>query len=309
MAKDPAFLFYSKDFYEGTRMMLPEERACYIDLLIYQHQHGIIPLDIKRVLMYCSGIAEATLIATLEAKFKRCDQGYYNNRLDDEITKRADYTSTQSINGRIGQLMKSAKGIVNHNELQLFKQYVYGHLGKEKALEMIEKNETTLEGLLKASLKHLVNVNVNANEVLDEVQNENTIVSIVTTTREKNFELYPTFDDFWNQWPEKVAKQTAQKSWSKLSQKEKERVMMHIEPFIQAKHLSGQHLPHAATYLNQKRFNDEMLPQATKAPIVQADGRMRTDDIVAILKQKAIEKHQNQISHEPTSLPADNARS
>ena len=36
--KDPAFLFYSKDFYEGTRTMLPEERACYIDLMIYQHQ-------------------------------------------------------------------------------------------------------------------------------------------------------------------------------------------------------------------------------------------------------------------------------
>ena len=31
--KDPAFLFYSKDFYEGTRTMLPEERACYIDLM------------------------------------------------------------------------------------------------------------------------------------------------------------------------------------------------------------------------------------------------------------------------------------
>jgi hypothetical protein len=86
------------------------------------------------------------------------------------------------------------------------------------------------------------------------------------------------------------------------SQKEKESVMMHIEPFIQAKHLSGQHLPHAATYLNQKRFNDEMLPQATKAPIVQADGRMKIDDIATILKQQALEKHQNQINHEPKSL-------
>jgi len=37
--KDPAFLFYSKDFYEGTRTMLPEERACYIDLMIYQMLH------------------------------------------------------------------------------------------------------------------------------------------------------------------------------------------------------------------------------------------------------------------------------
>lgn len=68
MAKDPAFLFYSKDFYEGTRMMLPEERACFIDLMIYQHQNGFIPDDKRRLMMYCSGIDEATLEATLEAK-------------------------------------------------------------------------------------------------------------------------------------------------------------------------------------------------------------------------------------------------
>ena len=74
--KDPAFLFYSKDFYEGTRMMLPEERACYVDLLIYQHQNGIIPLDLKRVLMYCNGVDEATLKATLEAKFTKTEEGW-----------------------------------------------------------------------------------------------------------------------------------------------------------------------------------------------------------------------------------------
>ena len=32
MAKDPAFLFYSQDFYAGTRTMLPEERACWAHL-------------------------------------------------------------------------------------------------------------------------------------------------------------------------------------------------------------------------------------------------------------------------------------
>ena len=74
--KDPAFLFYSKDFYEGTRMMLPEERACYMDLLVYQHQNGSIPTDLKRVLMYCNGVDLATLEATLEAKFELVDEGW-----------------------------------------------------------------------------------------------------------------------------------------------------------------------------------------------------------------------------------------
>lgn len=76
MAKDPAFLFYSRDFYEGTRTMLPEERACYMDLMIYQHQHGKIPAYLKRVLMYCSGVDEATLKATLVAKFKQDKEGW-----------------------------------------------------------------------------------------------------------------------------------------------------------------------------------------------------------------------------------------
>jgi len=39
--KDSAFLFYSNDFYEGTRTMFPEKRACLIDLMIYQHKHQL----------------------------------------------------------------------------------------------------------------------------------------------------------------------------------------------------------------------------------------------------------------------------
>lgn len=77
--KDPAFLFYSKDFYEGTRMMLPVERACYVDLLIYQHQNGPIPNTLERVLLYCNGVDEATLKATLKAKFKRTKSGWIND--------------------------------------------------------------------------------------------------------------------------------------------------------------------------------------------------------------------------------------
>ena len=83
--KDPAFLFYSNDFYEGTRTMLPQERACYIDLLIYQHQHGAISIDLEKILRYCTGIDESTLIATLEAKFEKTEKGWINKRLNEEI--------------------------------------------------------------------------------------------------------------------------------------------------------------------------------------------------------------------------------
>ena len=85
--KDPAFLFYSNDFYQGTRLMSPESRACYIDLLTLQHQNGIIPLDLKLVLSYCSGISEATLEATLEAKFAKTENGYINLKLSKVMKK------------------------------------------------------------------------------------------------------------------------------------------------------------------------------------------------------------------------------
>jgi len=45
MAKDPAFLFYSKDWIEGTAELSPEAKGVYIDLLCYQHQRGDLPTE------------------------------------------------------------------------------------------------------------------------------------------------------------------------------------------------------------------------------------------------------------------------
>lgn len=163
--KDPAFLFYSKDFYEGTRMMLPEERACYIDLLIYQHQNGIIPLDLKRVLMYCNGIDEATLKATLKAKFIETENGWINNRLNDEVSARKNYKSGQSESGKIGQFWKKAKKfLVKKDYENLRREYN----DRDLVLEFVTKNEVTkntLEGLL----KHIVNENAIVNKVKDKL--------------------------------------------------------------------------------------------------------------------------------------------
>lgn len=172
MSKDPAFLFYSKDFYEGTRMMLPEERACYIDLMIYQHQNGIIPKDLRRVLMYCSGIDEATLKATLEAKFKLCNEGWYNEKLLSLTEERKEYSSKQSDNGRVGQFFKHAKSELSAKEYKELKDFVYQDFGKDQLLNIIKKSKT-LKATLKAILKHLEDGNGDAIANEDEDTNEN----------------------------------------------------------------------------------------------------------------------------------------
>lgn len=172
--KDPAFLFYSRDFYEGTRTMLPEERACYMDLLIYQHQHGYIPNDIRRVLMYCSGIDEATLKATLKAKFKLCSEGWYNEVLQDKMSNRSDHKIVQSINGKFGQIMRKAKKLCSEAEYQQFREYFCTVIGKEKGVDLLANDEATLKGLLEASLKHYANANANANNIIKGVENSKT---------------------------------------------------------------------------------------------------------------------------------------
>lgn len=152
--KDPAFLFYSKDFYEGTRTMYPSERACYVDLMIFQHQNGPIPDDMQRLTMYCSGIDEVTLKAVLKAKFKQTDKGWINDRLQCVIDERQEYVGKQSENGRIGQFWKKAKALLDNKKYRQLKNV----LGQESVTDFIGNNEinkATLEALHKASLKQL----------------------------------------------------------------------------------------------------------------------------------------------------------
>ena len=163
--KDPAFLFYSKDFYEGTRMMLPAERACYVDLLIYQHQNGAIPNDPKRVLMYCSGVDEATLIATLEAKFKLTSEGWINERLETAILQRESFKNERSSTGKVGQFWKKAYKILAKTEIKILKS----KLSKQQIINFLENvddiDESTLKALLKLSLSNKAIVNANGDAI------------------------------------------------------------------------------------------------------------------------------------------------
>lgn len=251
MAKDPAFLFYSTDFYEGTRTMLPEERACYIDLMIYQHQRGPIPNDLKRLLLYCNGINQATLEATLKAKFKLTPKGWINNKLQDVIEQRQEYSEKQSLNGTIGQFWKKTKAILSKKDYAT----LYESLSKISKKELFEKikdkeiNQATLEAMLEASLKHLENENENENIDINKegVQGE-----------KKEFEVYP-FDEFWNDYEKKVGdKEKIRKKFEKLPDKTKLLIKEHIPKYKKAQPDKG-FRKNPETYINNKSWNDEII--------------------------------------------------
>lgn len=179
MAKDPAFLFYSRDFYEGTRNLLPEERACYIDLMIYQHQNGIIPLDLKRVYMYCNGITKEVVDYVISIKFIKTDDGYINMKLNDVIQNRVLHSKKQSVNGKLGQFYKQSKKLLSEADFYNLKTKLSKY-NNETALSIVydffkhsDKHSLDLnEAMLEALLKHLaIAININNIDKLYKIEN------------------------------------------------------------------------------------------------------------------------------------------
>ena len=70
-----------------------------------------------------------------------------------------------------------------------------------------------------------------------------------------------SFDDFWSRYPRKVAKKTAIQSFARLPTDEQELAVdaldTHLE-YWKIKETETDFIPHAATWLNQGRYFDEL---------------------------------------------------
>lgn len=161
--------------------MLPEERACYVDLMIYQHQHGYIPNDIRRVALYCNGITEATLEAVLEAKFELTECGWINKTLDRVISDRKEYTTSQSQKGVVGQFWKKSKAMLDSVDYLKLRD-LYGSKSVNEMFELINgvsvseaTLKATLKAMLKAKLKHYINTNTIINKDKEVIKEDKSI--------------------------------------------------------------------------------------------------------------------------------------
>lgn len=83
-------------------------------------------------------------------------------------------------------------------------------------------------------------------------------------------EIYHGFDDFWRTYPRKVSKPTAIRAWNKL--KPSDDVQSAIAADISKRLASEwagkdiQYIPHPASYLNQRRWEDETTSGMTQEP-------------------------------------------
>ena len=96
MAKDPAFLFYSQDFYTGVATLNWEDRGKYISILCLMHQQGRMSEETIRFIV-------GSVSDNLKSKFSIDDHGmWFNERLEDETHKRNKFTESRRNNGLLG---------------------------------------------------------------------------------------------------------------------------------------------------------------------------------------------------------------
>lgn len=110
MAKDPAFLFYSKDFLSGVQDLTFEERGQYITLLCIQHQKGHLSEKTIKI-----SVGNAT--ADVMAKFRQDSAGlWYNERLEVEAEKRRAHAEKQRERALEGWKKRKEKPEVSQKE-------------------------------------------------------------------------------------------------------------------------------------------------------------------------------------------------
>ncbi len=103
MAKDPAFLFYSQDFYTGVATLNWEDRGKYITILCLMHQQGRMSEETIRFIL-------GSVSDSLKSKFSIDQDGlWYNDRLEQETEKRNRFTESRRLNGNLGGRPKDEK--------------------------------------------------------------------------------------------------------------------------------------------------------------------------------------------------------
>ncbi len=96
MAKDPAFLFYSQDFFTGVSTMSFEDRGKFITILCLMHQQG--RMDEESISFIVGSIS-----VKLKSKFDIDKNGlWFNKKLEEETEKRNKFTESRRSNGLLG---------------------------------------------------------------------------------------------------------------------------------------------------------------------------------------------------------------
>ncbi|WP_407497463.1 DUF1376 domain-containing protein [Elizabethkingia meningoseptica] len=186
--KDPAFLFYTKDFISGTQEMSCEEVGAYLRLLMYQHQHGKIPNDKSRMMRICGIFIESDFDGIWEIvgdKFNQMDNHLVNKRMTIEATKRKEHRPKKIASATLAGLISSSKNLSQEQRFEIKKAFKIDDFIDIPLEEINIKVKEWFNTEVTKLVNQMVNNLVNVNEDVNENENENIISNNSTSNIEK----------------------------------------------------------------------------------------------------------------------------
>lgn len=218
------------DYLADTPHLSAVEHGAYLLLLMCQWRMGALPDDDKQLarMARCSLKQWQSIAPTVRAFFDCTPVGLVQRRLESEKSRSQKVNDMRSLAGKIGGTNSAAKRLKNNNR------------GQANA---------------KASLDQVVNQNPTPSPLPIEISPSNE-GDISPHTPQTNRQM---FEDWWRAYPRKVGKEAA---WKKYEAALK-RGVSHAELATGLQRAEfdmrdgGKFIPHAQTWLNQGRWQDE----------------------------------------------------
>lgn len=258
--KDPALMFYTKDWLEGTADLSADEKGVYIDLICYQHQRGFLPTDTKRLARLVRlSVEEFTKIwEILHAKFTLSDTPsgtvYVNKRVAKEIANRTLSALRKSVLAVYGNWVKQHRGLKKAVLTEIKEAFIADSffefedevLRKEKINEFLNQflNDTRANAKRSGSVSPSERTRI---EDEDEDGNEN----INNNKKDSDFEI------FWNTYDKKVDRQSCQRHFENLPKSKQSKILESIKPYKGYLEVTGYDQKNPKTFLNQQSWEND----------------------------------------------------
>jgi hypothetical protein len=232
--KAPALPFYVSDYISDLEVqaMDPMEEYCYLRMIFFCWREISIPDDLDTLSKLCKGTIPSENVL---AKFVKKNGKLFHKKLHEIRRKKSKYIQTCALGGRRSAHKRKNNKVVNPPTVDL---------------------NSTSSGLN----DHLqVKPNISFS-ISSSISNK---PPISPNGGNGNGAMLRKFETFWQAYPRHEAKQNAMKSFQKLNPNEQ--LMSVMIPWIERAKRSEQwqdlsKVPHAATWLNQRRWEGDTPP-------------------------------------------------
>jgi len=228
MAKElPYFKFHATEWMTGNIVYESlEVQGLFINICaLYWKNLGV--LSEKEIEVR---FKKKSIISYLSERFYSVADGFISIKfLDEQLIERQRLSETNSKNGSLGGKQKSKRTVSENKRPQSESKANRSNKEEEREVEKEKEIEVEKEQEEFSSF-----------EILDK---------------------YP-FDEFWNYYDKKNKRESCEKKFSRLSEKEKELIWGHVPKYVKSTP-EKQYRMNPETYLNGKCWNDEIIYKNT----------------------------------------------